>query len=263
MNDLVRPGDNSGGTVGKALEVLEMVADQKRPVRFTTLLTQSPFPKGTLYRLLQTLTQQGMLDYDHELQTYSPGVRLVRLAHSAWNQSTLAPLARPHLDALSAQVGETIHLAQLDGGQVLYVDKRNAQNPVEMFSQAGKIGPGYCTGVGKAMLAYLPPDAQAKAVLKQSFYRHTDKTLTTADTLYTELAYIQKQGIAFDREEHETGIICVAVPILTDRGRVMGGLSITTTTQRHSLAELETLRPALQKTAHDIAGAAANWQFPS
>lgn len=263
MNDLVRPAENGGGTIGKAVEVLEMVADQKRPVRFTTLLAQSPFPKGTLYRLLQTLTRQGMLDYDHDLQTYSPGVRLVRLAHFAWKQSTLAPLARPHLDALSAQVGETIHLAQLDGGQVLYVDKRNAQNPVEMFSQAGKIGPGYCTGVGKAMLAYLPPDAQTEAVMKQSFYRHTDKTLTNADTLYEELAYIQKQGIAFDREEHETGIICVAVPILTDRGRVMGGLSITTTTQRHSLAELETLRPALQKTAHDIAGAAANWQFPS
>ena len=84
------------------------------------------------------------------------GVRLVRLAHAAWAQSSIAPLARPYIDRLSAEVGETIHLAQLDLGQVLYVDKRNAQRPVEMFSQAGKVGPAYCTGVGKAMLAYLP-----------------------------------------------------------------------------------------------------------
>ena len=69
----------------------------------------------------------------------------------------LPRLARPHLDRLSAALGETIHLAQLDQGQVLYVDKRNAAQPVEMFSQAGKVGPAYCTGVGKAMMAYLPP----------------------------------------------------------------------------------------------------------
>ena len=88
--------------------------------------------------------------------TYALGVRLVRLAHAAWAQSSLAPLARPYLDRLSAETGETIHLAQLDQGQVLYVDKRNAARPVEMFAQAGKVGPAYCTGVGKAMLAYLP-----------------------------------------------------------------------------------------------------------
>ena len=68
---------------------------------------------------------------------------------------SLAQVARPYLDALSAEVGETVHLAQLDHGQVLYVDKRNARQPIEMFSQAGKVGPAYCTGVGKAMLAHL------------------------------------------------------------------------------------------------------------
>jgi hypothetical protein len=94
-----------------------------------------------------------MLSYDPERQTYAPGLRLVRLAHAAWQASSLAPIARPYLDELSRATGETVHLAQLDGGQVLYVDKRNAADPVEMYSQAGKVGPAYCTGVGKAMLA--------------------------------------------------------------------------------------------------------------
>jgi IclR family transcriptional regulator, KDG regulon repressor len=131
----------SDGTVGKALDVLDQVAAYGRPVRFSEMLAASPFPKPTLYRFLQTLTNQRMLAYDPDRQTYSPGVRLVRLAHAAWEQSTLAPIARPHIDALSAAVGETVHLAQLDHAQVLYIDKRNANKPVQMFSQAGKVGP--------------------------------------------------------------------------------------------------------------------------
>src|SRR6056297_2934502 len=132
-------GAQSGdGTVGKALEVLDQVAAFGRPVRFSELLEQSVFPKATLYRFVQTLTNQSMLAYDPDRQTYAPGVRLVRLAHAAWAQSSLAPIARPHLDRLAAATGETLHLAQMERGQVLYVDKRNAAEPIEMFSQAGK-----------------------------------------------------------------------------------------------------------------------------
>ena len=127
---------HADGTVGKALDVLDMVASHGRPVRFSDLLTQSAYPKATLYRLLQTLTHQGMLTLDPDTGTYALGVRLVRLAHAAWAQSSLAPIARPYLDELAAKTGETIHLAQMDQGQVLYVDKRNAAKPVEMFAQA-------------------------------------------------------------------------------------------------------------------------------
>ena len=130
------------GTVGKAMDVLDQVASFGRPVRFAALLSVSPYPKATLYRFLQTLTRQRLLEYDSEQQTYAVG-----------RQSSRAPLARAHLDRLSGAVGLTVHLAQLDNGQVLYVDKRNATQPVDMFSQAGKVGPAYCTGVGKAMLA--------------------------------------------------------------------------------------------------------------
>lgn len=251
------------GTVGKALHVLDMVAELGRPARFGELLEGSPFPKATLYRLLQTLTNQGLLSYDPDRQTYAPGMRLVRLAHAAWAQSALAPLARPFLDALSTVVGETIHLAQLDRGQVVYVDKRNARTPIEMFSQAGKVGPGYCTGVGKAIMAFLSDDAREAAIKYQSFFRHTPQTLTSADALRSELRDIRDAGIAFDREEHEPGIICIAAPILSAKGRALGALSITTSTRKHGLQDLLHLKPHLLNTATQIAGAAEDWQFPS
>lgn len=250
------------GTVGKALDVLDMVAARGRPVRFSDLLADSAYPKATLYRLLQTLTHQGMLAYDEDRATYALGLRLVRLAHAAWATSSLAPLARPYLDELAAETGETIHLAQLDHGQVLYVDKRNAAKPVEMFSSAGKVGPAYCTGVGKAMLACLDPAALEAALTRQSFHRFTPETLDSPERLKAELAAIRSRGHAFDREEHEPGIICCAVPILTRAGRVIGAVSVTSTTARTSLAALEARAPRIKDIAARIAAEAEDWRFP-
>ena len=238
---------HADGTVGKALDVLDMVASHGRPVRFSDLLTQTDYPKATLYRLLQTLTNQGMLALDPDTGFYALGVRLVRLAHAAWAQSSLAPIARPYLDELAAKTGETIHLAQMDLGQVLYVDKRNAARPVEMFAQAGKVGPAYCTGVGKAMLAY---------------HRHTAHTLASREAVLAELQAIRDRGHAWDAEEHEAGIICCAVPILSRSGRVMGALSVTSTTARTTLEALGAQAPMVKDIAAKIAAEAESWRFP-
>ncbi|WP_299816138.1 IclR family transcriptional regulator [uncultured Roseibium sp.] len=262
MNKQAVPGSGDG-TVGKALEVLDKVADVGRPVRFSELLSGSTHPKATLYRLLQTLVSQGMLAYDDRHQTYTLGIRLVRLAHAAWRQSSIAPIARPFVNALAELAGETVHLAQLDSGQVLYVDKRNASSPIDMYSQAGKVGPAYCTGVGKALMAFLDPAALEQVIQKQSFYRYTPGTLTTEAELRAELQEIRQAGVAFDREEHEPGIICIAAPILSAGGRPVGALSVTTTTRRKSLDALMEMRPALLDTASHIAKAVEDWQFPA
>ena len=250
------------GTVGKALDVLDRVAAFGRPVRFSELLANSPYPKATLFRFLQTLVSQGMLALDPETGSYALGVRLVRLAHAAWKHASLAPIARPFVDALSADMGETVHLAQLDGAHVLYVDKRNARVPIEMFSQAGKVGPAYCTGVGKAMLAFLPPDHLTRLMPQMAFHRYTPNTLTTPQALDSELATIRRAGHSFDREEHEPGIICVSAPILSSRGRVLGALSLTSSTTRTTLAVLESCAGQVKATAARIADQAESWRFP-
>jgi DNA-binding IclR family transcriptional regulator len=257
--DTPQPGE---GTVGKALVVLDQVAAFGRPVRFSELLADSPYPKATLFRFLQTLTNLNLLAHDPETGVYSLGVRLVRLAHAAWNQSSLAPIARPLIDELSARIGETVHLAQMDGAHVLYVDKRNARVPIEMFAQAGRVGPAYCTGIGKAMLAFLPEDEVDRLIPQMAFHRFTTATLTTPEALRAELAEIRLRGHAYDREEHEPGIVCVAAPILSSSGRVMGGLSVTTSTARSSLAALEGLSGVLKDVARRIAAQAESWRFP-
>ncbi len=259
----MRAGDLSGdGTVGKALAVLDQVASFGRPVRFTELLLASEYPKATLFRLIQTLTHQSLLSHDPDSGAYSLGVRLVRLAHAAWNQSSLAPIARPYIDELSQDMGETVHLAQLDTAHVLYVDKRNARVPIEMYAQAGKIGPAYCTGVGKAMLAFLP-EAQLERILPQmAFHRFTSNTLSGPEALKAELTEIRSRGHAMDREEHEPGIICVAAPILSTRNRVLGALSVTSSTARMTLDDLEGRAEMVKAVARRIAAEAESWRFP-
>ncbi len=251
------------GTVGKALEVLDLVASLGRPVRFKELQSLSDFPKASLYRFLQTLTNQGMLSYDPATQSYAPGLRLVRLAHSAWRQSSLAPVARPFLDALAAKTGEAVHLAQLDHGHVLFVDKRKGTDNFDTLAQAGKVAPSYCTGVGKAILAFMPEAARDRALQQQAFLKYTPITHDSVDDLVADLQEVRKNGVAYDREEHELGIISIAAPILTDPHTVIGALSIATSTNRHDLNALEAFRPALLDTATQIANAASTWQFPS
>ncbi len=249
------------GTIGKALDVLELVADAGRPVRFTDVLAKSSLPRATLFRFLRRLTNQRMLTYDNERHTYNLGLRLVCLAHNAWKQSSLGTIAAEKLDELSAQVGETIHLAQMENGQVVYIDKRSPAYQIDMFSQTGKVGPAYCTGVGKAILAFLDETDQERALKQQSYYAFTDNTLTCPKALAGELKTVRAEGIAFDREEHEPGIICIASPIRTNT-KVVGAVSITSTVQRHSFESLAPFRPALEETARGIGDLAKNWQFP-
>lgn len=256
------PSDSQGGTVGKALDVLDLVASFGRPVRFAELQPLSDHPKATLYRLVQTLTSCGMLGFNPDTQTYHLGLRLVRLAHGAWAQASLAPLARPYLDRLAGKVGETVHLAQLDHGQVLYVDKRNARQPTRMFSDAGKVGPAYCTGVGKVMLAFLEPAVLEAALGQQAFHGYTPSTHRSAASLRAELQDIRARGHGFDREEHEPGIRCVALPILAVSGRMLGAISVTGPAERVTYESLEGHVPLIRKVADDIAAETADWGFP-
>lgn len=186
----------------------------------------------------------------------------MRLAHAAWQSAALGPIARPHVDALAGAVGKTVHLAQLDGAQVLYLDKRNARQPIEMFSAAGKVGPAYCTGVGKAMLAYLPEERLKSVLAQQSFHRFTPRTRTNVADLRSDLDAIRQRGHALDDQEHEPGIICVAHPILTRGGRVLGAISVTSSTAQETLEGLEHHLPLIRAAAGAIAADAQDWRFP-
>ena len=252
----------SDGTVGKALELLDMVVAFGRSVRFSEVLEVSPYPKATTHRLLQTLTNQGMLAFDDERHVYVPGMRLVRIARHAWNQSSLGPLALPFLQTLAADVKETVHLAQMEHGRVVFVEKTTPDEGFKTMATPGRRSPAHCTGVGKVMLAFMDDTRRAAALECQTYEAFTPNTHKSEKTLLPELAQIRAEGVAFDREEHEEGIISIAAPILGGSNRVIGSLSVVTSTFRMSHKDIEKFRPALQRTAAQIGGEAAVWPYP-
>lgn len=250
------------GTVAKAIEVLDIVVGFGREVRFSELVEVSPYPKATLHRFLQTLTNQGMLAHDDERQIYMPGLHLMRLGHAAAAQSSLAPLAAPFLDALVEDVETTVHLAQMERGQVVFVDKRRGKAQFETLAQPGGLAPAHCTGVGKVMLAFMDPARREAALLRQRYERFTAATHAGPDTLLPELERIRRDGLAFDREEHEEGILSMAAPILGSGNRVIGAVSIVTSVYRLPMEQLEKLRPALLRTAIQIGKKASVGAYP-
>ena len=253
---------SSDGTVGKALDILDSVVAFGRAVRFSEILDNSPYPKATLHRILQHLTSQEMLSYDEDRQVYVPGMRLVRIARHAWNQSSLAPLALPFIESLASDVGETVHLAQMERSRVVFIEKTVPETGFRTMAEPGRRSPAHCTGVGKVMLAFMDAQRLAIAIDRQTWEVFTPATHRGPDTLLAELDQIRNEGVGFDRAEHEQGIISIAAPIFGNGGRVIGALSVVTSTLRMSLEDLDRFRPALLRTAGQIGRDGAVWPYP-
>lgn len=239
------------GTLGKAIAVLDIVASADQPMRFTDILAVSNQPRGTLHRQLSNLVEEGLLSLGRD-HSYSVGIRLLKFAARAWAGNQFRAIAEPHLRNLHDLTGETVHLGVLRGNEVIYLDKVESRQAVRMYSQIGNASPVYCTGVGKAGLSALP-DPELKAVVASiKFHRFTDSTLATPEELIREIGEIRATGNAYDREEHEPGIRCVAAPIYSEDRGFVGGLSVTGPAYRISPELLESWAVLVRNAAGAI-----------
>jgi len=148
--------------------------------------------------------------------------------------------------------GETVHLGVLRGNEVIYLDKVESRQAVRMYSQIGNASPVYCTGVGKAAMSALPDAELRDLVATIKFHRFTESTLITPDTLLSEVGTIRQSGNAYDREEHEPGIRCVAAPIYSTDRSFVGGVSVTGPAYRIPAETLESWAGLVRDTANSI-----------
>lgn len=236
------------GTLGKAMDVVDIVARASGPIRFTDILARSTQPRGTLHRQLSNLVEEGLLalNTDH---TYELGLKLLKYASKSWAANRFRSVAEPHLRSLHAATGETVHLGVLKDTEVIYLDKVEGQQAVRMYSQVGNASPVYCTGVGKAALSSLADPVLMRLIGQIEFRRFTDRTLCDADALMKEVETIRRTGIAYDREEHEIGIRCIAAPIFSDDRSLAAGVSVTGPTFRVTSEALEAWSGAVRATA--------------
>lgn len=210
-------------SLAKVFNILEVISDSPNGISSTELIKRLGMPSSTVFRMLKFLNNQGYVKKD---KNYVLGNRVLRLGVIASKQNSLLSIAHPFLVELAKRTGETVHLAELKGDQVIYVDKVEGSRSIRMASMIGHINPAYCTGIGKAILAFLPTRELDGVIDNIKFERFTDTTITGKQALRNELATIRNTKVAIDRCEHESGVFCVASPILDAWDRPVAAISV-------------------------------------
>lgn len=249
-------------TVTRALKLLKLISEQ--PMRVHEVAEKLEVHKSTASRLISTLHKENFIRQNTN-QQYELGFAVFEMAHLMNNNLDLRSSAAPYLKNLNTLTNETIHLAVLDSGEVVYLDKKDSTRVVRMFSQIGKRAQPYCTGVGKALLAFLGEDELNKALDSITFKRYTERTLVSREALQRELDEIRKTGISWDRGEHESDIYCIAAPIFGFNQKVIASISISIMIKYTSIDELSKFMGDLSEAAaalsRDMGFAAANPPF--
>lgn len=186
-------------------------------------------PKSSVHRILASLVSLEAIERDgHD---YQLGMRLFELGEHVPRKRDLREAALPFMEDLYEVTHETIHLAVLDGTEVLYIERIQGHNKYrQLASRVGGRLPAHCTGVGKALLSFNPESVTA-LLSRGTLEARTAYTITSPRVLVEELAKIRQRGLATDRDESAIGIHCVATPIIL-AGKAIAAMSVTGPPQR-------------------------------
>ncbi len=237
-----RARNGSVQSVGRVLDLLEIVGDSGGEIGLSELATRSGLPLPSIHRLVRTLVQRG---YMRQLpnRRYALGARLVPLGQVAGTM--LGAWAQPVLTGLVDALGESANLAVLDHDAVMYIGQVPSRHTMRMFTEPGRRVPAHCTGVGKALLSQLPDDAVRELLARTGMAAQTPSTITDPDVLLAELARIRAEGYAVDEGEQEVGVRCVAVPVQGALGTL--GISVSGPAPRMTADVIERAVPLLHQ----------------
>jgi IclR family acetate operon transcriptional repressor len=238
-------------SVLRAITILEYLAESGESRRLSTISDDLQMNRSTVHRFLGTLTHAGYVRRD-ESGLYALGHKVSWLASKFLSSLDLRKLARPILERIAEGTGETVHLAVLDRYEVSYIDKIPGRQAVQMTSRVGIRGPAHCTGLGKAMLAFLPESEWGSYLSEVGLEAYTDNTITDPEAFFDHLRQIRDKGYSFDKAEHEEGILCVAAPIHDHTGATVAALSITGWSLTMTPERLRNLAPLAKEGAQEI-----------
>jgi IclR family KDG regulon transcriptional repressor len=220
--------------IDKVLTLLEAISDHSNGVTLSELSKQTGIAKTTVFRMLETLKGREYVMCDPQTERYMLDIKSLELGIKGLMNANLVEVSIPYLKKLSSRTNETCFLGVYNNGHVIYLYKSEGTLAIQTNAHLGSRMPSYCTGIGKALLAFQPQDEIDK-VLKGPLIQHTDKTITNRVALYEALADIRLKGYSFDNEENEEGLTCVARPIFNYTDSVVGAISVAGPTGRMSL----------------------------
>lgn len=241
-------------SVDRALDIIEELSKHPKGLGLMELSRAVNLHKTTTFRMLSAIMTHGWIAKDPISGNYRLTLMLFEIGSKVSARMNILNVARPYLDDLTARMGETVHLVIRDGSEVVYLYKEDSLNQaIKMGSSIGSRNPLYCTGVGKAILAYLNED-ELEEIWKASNIRQvTRSTITNLDQMKKELELTRQRGWAQDNEENEIGVRCVAVPILNRRGFPIASISISSSVFHITQANIPSIAKAVQNVCKAIA----------
>ena len=189
----------------------------------TEISERTGLNKSTAFGIISTLAAEGLLEQDTVTGRYCLGLELFRLGNLV-NTSTRR-MVMPKLEYLAQSLEETVNYVRPDGSDVVYLIKKESPHSMRICTKTGQRLPMYCTAVGKAILAYLPKDTQDRLLSGYAYTAFTENTVSSESALRCQLQEVLRLGYAVEREEFETGLICVAVPVLDHNGSPVAAVS--------------------------------------
>jgi IclR family pca regulon transcriptional regulator len=248
----VEPGQRDiVGSLGKGLAVMEILAAHPAGLTLTETAAKADMTRAGARRFLLTLVDCGYALQDDRRFTLSP--RLLTVARTWLQGSSLWTYAEPFLRALSARFSESSSAAVLSGEDIVYVARIPGRRILSVALDVGTRLPAWCTSMGRVLLADLPQEDLRAFLAGARIVGHTPKSITDRGELEAEILKVAAQGFAIIDEELELGLRSLAVPIRNRAGRVTAAINISTQSSRFTPEQMEAeLLPALRAAARSI-----------
>ena len=217
---------NLNRSVIKALEIIELL-DSDGAMGVTEIAHRLDLDKSSVFRALNTLKSKHYVRQDPDTLKYSNSYKLFEMGHNVVRETGLPKMAYRFMRQLAREVAGAVSLGIRDGLKAVYIDKIESDATVRASMKIGQSLPLYCTGMGKALLAFLPEDQLNEILPHLVFEKTAPKTHDNLDSLTADLQEVRRRGYGIDDEEHIPGLFCVAAPVFDAGGRPIAAISVS------------------------------------
>jgi IclR family transcriptional regulator, KDG regulon repressor len=244
-------------SVASAARILREFGKGNAQLGVSQLARRVGVSKSTAHRVVWTLVAEGLLEKVPETGLFRLTTTMSSLGASAETAHRLHESATIPLDQLRAVTDGTLHVAILDGVDVLYIERREGPGAIPVFRSVGSRNLAHVTSSGKVLLAFLPPDQQRRTVEQLRLTPKTPRSITSRAALLAELATVRRQGFGENRGESQPGMCSIAAPIRDPFGRVVASVSVAAYVPDLTAGLRHLARPVVETAGRISAGLGA------
>ena len=239
-------------SLARGLAVIQAFSQRRHHLTISQVSTTTGLSRAAVRRCLYTLAKLGFAGSDDNRHFFLRP-RILALGHSYISSMPLATAAQPVLEHISHLLHESCSIATLDGVEIVYIARANVTRIMSIDLGVGSRLPAFCTSMGRAILANLPPEELDSILARVEFKRYTERTITNPAKLTQALRQIRRDGYSIIDQELEHGLRSMAVPIQNPSGKVVAALNIGAHAQRVSIQEMQTkFLPHLRAAAQEL-----------